>query len=476
MRRLPALIGFVAVAVVLVVTARAPVEPTSAVFAEVPIGWMPSAPPLGDTPGAATWFCPGMPSGLVDEITGEPVSSRLVVANRAGGPAVVRVSWLGPDGVEPVEESLALEGYGVLAVDPAARVGGGFVAAVVEVDGDALVEQQIVHPAATTATPCATATSSTWYFAEGFTAADSTNQLVLTNPFEEVVVVDLAFATIDGPRVPDAFRGLPIQPRSVRVVDLGDPGTGTQGEPLLAVEVIASNGELVVGRAQRFDGGGRGGFTMTLAAPELRDQWWFAEGDKGPDITEIFTVYNPTDREVTVDVIFLGIADLADVDPLVVPPGEVAFYDPGQVPVLAEGRHAIVFSTLGDPAIVVERALTRVVDGIDSTSVNMGAPPGPGGHVASQWYLAVGPDGPAPDALVIYNVDNAAGELRLEIVSPTGPVPVVAAAPIPAAGIVTLDLGGPGQYIITSTTRIFVERLLPGGIGRSASWAIPSRG
>ena len=53
-------------------------------------------------------------------------------------------------------------------------------------------------------------TSTNWYLAEGFTAEDSTEQLVLTNPFDQTVIVDVGFATDEGSREPPQLQGFPV--------------------------------------------------------------------------------------------------------------------------------------------------------------------------------------------------------------------------------------------------------------------------
>ena len=155
-------------------------------------------------------------------------------------------------------------------------------AAVVEVEGGgALVEQQAFHPSGDSSAACANATSDTWYLADGFTVDGSLDQIVLTNPYDQTVVASLEFATREGSRAPGSYSGLTVPARSTRVIDLGAPGAGAQGEPILAVSVTSTRGRLVVGRSQRFLGGGRLGTQVTLASPAPRDQWWFANGRKG---------------------------------------------------------------------------------------------------------------------------------------------------------------------------------------------------
>jgi hypothetical protein len=492
MRRLPALIAFIVGILAIGIVARGAPTPRDPVFAVVPVAWMPSAPPeSGASDVVTTWFCPGVPVPGDDGIGGQ-----ILIGNRSSSPVNARVQWLGPvdtsagsDGAgesgsavaEAPVEQLVVEPHMVALLDVGLRRRGEFVAAVVEVDGPAIVEQRIVHPSGSPVTPCADSTSATWFVAEGFTAAGSSNEIVLTNPFDDVVIVDLVFATDDGPRVPAAYQGIPLAPRSVQVIDLGAPGAGAQEEPSLAVRVEATRGELVLGRAQRFAGGGRSGYAMTLGAPALRDQWWFVNGDKGPGITTQYSIYNATTADVEVDVIFLGISDLADVEPITVPARRVVVFDPAGVDNLADGRHSVVFSTRSAPSIVVERVSTRTDGGQSSTSVLLGAPPRFDGFVANRWHLVSVPSSSAPASMVMYNVDNVAATVSVEAVGPDGlvPVPGLVDIALPAAAILTVDIGGLGELtgrelVVTSTTRVFVERSLPSGSGRSSAWAVPA--
>jgi Family of unknown function (DUF5719) len=471
-RRLPALVvtvvGLIAVAIV---GASSP-APDTPVFAETASPWMPAVLPAGGL--TESWFCPGVPA------TGEEgVGGELVLANRTDAAVGARVELLGEAGAGRVVD-VEVPAWGRSVVDVDAALTGGFVAAVVEVTGGGVVvEQRALHPAGTAVSPCANSTSTEWHFADGFTVGGSVNQIVLSNPFDDKTIVDVTFATADGSRSPQAFRGFPIAARSVAVLDFGVAGAGAQGEELLAVSVTATRGRLVAGRAQHFLDGGRLGYTMTLGAPALRDQWWFADGAKGPSVSERFSLYNPTDDEVEVDAIFLGVADFAEVPTIVVPAQQVVAFDPGAIATLGEGPHSVVFSTLDEPSIVVERALTRIADRRPSTSVVLGAPPRSDGYVASTWYLAVGASSGIGGSLVLYNVDNVTGTVTVEAIGPSGPVPIpglesVAIAP---AARIEIPLDRPEMLdttlVVRATSRILVERSLTSGDGRSASWALP---
>ena len=88
-------------------------------------------------------------------------------------------------------------------VDPSASVTTPYAGAMVEIDGGGgLVEQRATQPAGTSVAPCANQPASAWYLAEGFTADNSNEQLVLTNPYDGWASVNIGFATADGSRQP----------------------------------------------------------------------------------------------------------------------------------------------------------------------------------------------------------------------------------------------------------------------------------
>jgi hypothetical protein len=266
------------------------------------------------------------------------------------------------------------------------------------------------------------------------------------------------------------------------VIDLGAPGAGAQGEPVLGVTVRSSRGRLVVGRMQRFLGGGRLGTQVTLAQPAPRDQWWFANGLKGEGVSERYSLYNPTDDDVEVDPVLIGIPTAVQAESITVPAHEVVTFDPSTIAELPDGRYAIVFATLAQPSVVVERATTTTVDDQVSTTVIAGAPPRADGYLATTWYVPAAPAEATEDALVIYNRDNAAGTVTISAVGSSGPVPVPGLTDLGLPGpesVLVVDLTDPivfgRQLVVSATNRVFVERAFPTGRGdfRNSSWAIP---
>jgi hypothetical protein len=476
--------AFVAVAAGLagIVAAGSGTEVPAEPFFALPAGaWMPSVSERDAL--TSSWFCPGVPATGEDGVGGE-----VVVANRSDDQLVGRISLLTPDG-EPVAQDLVVAPWSRTTVDVDALVTAPFASAVVEIEGGfGFVEQQAFHPAGNSVSPCADSTSNEWFFADGFTVDGSTETLVLTNPYDDTASANLRFATLAGQSTPAAFQGFTVPPRSVRLIPIAE--LGARDEPVIAVEVRAQRGRLVAGRAQHYLGGGRLGHGVTLAAPALRDQFWFADGERGEGVKETFAIYNPSNTGVQVDAVFLGIPVEAGVGTATidVPANGVVVFDPADDPATAglpAGRHASVFSTLAQPSVVVERIITRPAGNAVATSVVMGAPPRQDGYVATRWHAGIGPTEPLEAGLVIYNADNVDGAITVSAVGPAGPTPIAGLTDVPIGpgAVITVDLVDPDvldrELVIDATTRVFVERSLSRGegrAGRTGSWALPFAG
>jgi hypothetical protein len=477
-KRLPILILVVAALTALVIVGREAVAPTSPVFSTVAAPWMPALPAPGGL--TSSWFCPGVPASGKDGVGG------VVVIATAGSDALDARVTLFADQGDDVERPVTVAPHGREVVDVADALTADYVSAMVEIDGGGgLVEQRAIHPEGVSVAACANAPASEWYLAEGFTAEGSVEQLLLTNPYDVSAIVDIGFATEEGSREPSELQGYPVPARSVKVIDLAS--IAARDEPEVAIKVVATRGNLIVGRAQVYQGGGRRGFGVALASPALRDQWWFANGEKGAGITERYSLYNPTDEDVDVTVVPLGIPlsdELVTIDPITVPAHQVETFSPDDAEAVPDGRHAMVFSTGSRQSIVVEQAFTRTIEDRPTTSVLLGATPRlADGYVATTWSTAIGPGEPAPDALVVYNVDNVTTSVTVQAVTPDGivNVPSLSAIRLPASGLISIDLTDRAvldrQLIVRSTSRIFVERLLPresGAQGRTSSWAVPA--
>jgi hypothetical protein len=476
-RAIPGFVVVLAALVAIVVGGRDTPPIADAVFSAPAGTWMPA---VTDSDAlSANWFCPGVPADDVDGVGGE-----VRVVNRHEEPLAGQFTVLTPEGVGG-EASFVVDAWDSTVIDVDSYVDAPFASVMVELDGDrGFVEQRVVHPAGQSVSPCADDTSSEWYLADGFTVDGSLETIIISNPYDDPVVADLVFSTESGESRPAAFQGFTVAPRSVEAIEIAE--LGARDEPVIATSIEAMSGRMVVGRAQHYLGGGRLGYQVVLAAPALRDQFWFANGQLGDGIEESYSIYNPTDDSVIVSAIFLGLpveSNFGNVDPITVGPREVLVFDPSDEQwgaTIPDGRHAVVFGTEAQPAIVVER-VTSSTDPVATTAV-VGAPPRPDGFVASTWHVGIGPDEPTEEALVVYNVDNVDASVTVEAVGPSGPVAVPSLTDIPLGpgAVLAIDLTADAvlnnELIVSSTNRVFVERALRSDVGddtRTGSWALP---
>ena len=161
---------------------------------------------------------PGVPSGE------DGVGGSVEITNPLDAPIDGRITVYSSDtDAAAVVQPLTIEARSNRSVDIAAlQPSGAFASAVVEIDGGGgFVEQIARHPAGNAVAPCANAASSSWYFADGFTVDDSTERIVLSNPYPDAAIVNIGFVTADGIRNPSILQGYPVPGQSVQVVELG---------------------------------------------------------------------------------------------------------------------------------------------------------------------------------------------------------------------------------------------------------------
>ena len=276
---------------------------------------------------------------------------------------------------------------------------GTFVSAMVEIyGGGGFVEQRADSASGSAVSSCSNSTSSTWYFADGYTVDNSSEQLVITNPFPSDAIVNISESTATESRRPAILQSLLVKAESVLVIS---QDLLAKRELNLAITVDSTRGRVVVGRSQEYlASAGRAGFTMTLGAPSLGEQFYFADGEVGPNVIERYSIYNGSDTDAVVNVAFLGLdpaAGYINPEPLTVPAGKVVSLIAGEQG-LPAGRHGAVFSTETAGSILVERAITRTTGDTVATTVVMGSPPT---FASTRWSMAIGTDLAVDNILVV---------------------------------------------------------------------------
>lgn len=423
------------------------------------------------------WFCPGVPAN------DDTISSNLVIANPSDVDISATVTLLSND-QPPVLSTVVVAARTSSVVDARGGITSPFVSAVVEILGPiGSVEQVINHPAGDSVAACATKPSGDWYFADGFTGADSVEQIVLTNPYSDATVVDITFVTADSERQPQNLQGFVLSAQSVTTLSMDEQGA--RNEPILAVSIHASSGRLIAGRSQHYLGQGRLGYASSLGAPAMSTQWWFADGEKTAGNTENLVIFNPSEIDRSLSIVFVNGSDPQNsIEPALItaPAHRVVVVDTGTMPTLPVGRYGIVVSTNDQVVdqklgIVVEQVINRRDGNTVGTSVVFGAPRG---AQSTRWSSPSGLS-TVDDAIQIFNTTADEGTVSVSQVGPAGAVAITGMESLVLPPGAVLSIGIPlglptAQMIVESTTQVIVQRLFSRGhelFGRAAVLAIP---
>ncbi|MEZ5378161.1 MAG: DUF5719 family protein [Acidimicrobiales bacterium] len=274
---------------------------------------------------STVWFCP-VGSGSAEGIG----LHTLALTNAGDTDAVATINLLNGSGPGPSARidlpPRSTETFEVAELDQSNLVG-----AVVEiVGGEGVVGHNVATNRGITQAPCGTETSDSWYFADGTTTRDSSQFIVLLNPFSQDVVFDVEFQTATRTRVPDDLQAAVVPGRSVRLINVGDY---VSREANVATKITSVQGRFAVERLQFFDGQlGPSGVALTSAAIAPRLEWYLPAGRVHDGGDQRVTIYNPGESTAEIDLEF----DLAD-------PADRSSY--GLVPVeitIAGGRIAVI--------------------------------------------------------------------------------------------------------------------------------------
>lgn len=487
-RRIPGLV-LVAIAVVGVVVAdRAgrpdtpQMEPADAIaIADAVAALPPTASDLAVTSSA--WYCPGVPLGGKG-YDGADHGGEAIVANPTDDELTGIVTRY-VDGSTPQTNAIIVAPRDKVVVDLDEGVDGRYVSALIELTGvngagGAVVEQRADFPAGESYQPCANAPSDAWYFADGFTASDSEEDLVLTNPLVDATVINVRFVTKDGERAPSPLQGYVLPPQSLSVIKIAEQGA--RGEELVGVEIRAQSGAFVAARAQHYLGTGRLGYTLKLGAPAAHTDWWVVTGNYAGKPAEQIDVFNPGEKDALVSVLFSG-SEAVTAQPLslVVPSHRVVSISMANVAGLPESEFVVSLSVLeGDP-VVVEHVVTRQLEENAATSVDLALP---SAMATTKWRSAIGADAGRERALLVFNVTGVDATAAVASIGPAGRLPaaglesiaVPAGRPVYVSIPEGLDLL---QYEVTATQPVLVVRMVPrvtGVGGRDIVPALPVLG
>ena len=373
---------------------------------------------------------------------------------------------------------------------------------------------------------CANEPSEHWYFADGATTIDANETLLVYNPFPDDAVVDLTFADDVGVRKPQKLQRLPVPPRSLVTVAIGDV---VQRKEQVSVALSARSGRVVLGRQQVYASKPRRTLVAGLATPSAGRQWTFADveqtGAEAPgSAATVFALYNPGDLPAEVTISLLpaagsvpgaALAGAVD-DPLTTtttPSGAgatsttsvpsvdasasasanvgapgltlTATVDAGGnalVPIagagIPDGRYSALVTS--SAPVVAERQLRRTGDPRVVTTVQFGSR-----MTARRWEFATAAPPSWSPTLIVANTTTTDASVTVRALGPAGLVAVASNSDVrvPAGGMVRLDLGaaavGQSALVVESNVEVVVERLIapsPDRPGSSASLGMPEVG
>ena len=188
---------------------------------------------------SSAWFCPGGVPGNGGAITDDPddesepgpVGDIVYVTNTTARDASVRVTALSALAGAPRARRYPVAAGASVDIPVSELSDEPDAAMMVEPFADGIVVEELVGAPGrddVAIAPCATQTSSNWYFAAGSTVKGSSQWLALLNPYSADAVVDVTLITNDEVRRPTKLQSLVVGARSrtsVYVNDVADRKT-----------------------------------------------------------------------------------------------------------------------------------------------------------------------------------------------------------------------------------------------------------
>jgi hypothetical protein len=332
--------------------------------------------------------------------------------------------------------------------------------------GGVVVEQSVARGEIRDPSACATAASPTWYVADGVTTRDARLNYFLYNPYPDDAIVDMEFATNEGPFSPQPLQGLVVRANSMRVVDVTEH---VRRRTAVAGTITARSGRIVLGQIQTFDGSeARSGFTSGVAAPASAPVWFFPDGRRVPQVSERVIVYNPGAEVAEIDIEVRpesGDTDEPDDELATVVPLSVAPFSAGQYDItadggVADGVHSIVVTSANGVPVVAQRVTNLVADeGTRGVSSMLGSR-----LAAARWLLAAGgTSDTVVEEVTVLNTSDQRTSVQVSRLDTDGFVPLGDPLEIPAGGVAQLRVNDeidetPLTLLVEADAPIVVER------------------
>jgi hypothetical protein len=416
---------------------------------------------------SSAWYCTG-------QTTASGVAAGTLLLSNTTTRAATGSITVVTDSGSSSRTAVGIPARGQLIPTLSSPTSGSWVADIVTISGGGVDVSQLVHgTTGWSVAPCLSATSASWYFPIGTTAAADGLDIALLNPTSTPVVVDLSFVTPTGTVHPINYQGIVLRPDQLQVENVASE---VQNQSSVATVVQARTGRLVAGETQTFIGP-QAGLSVVPGQPNLQSDWFIPQSQELAGGTGEIAVFNPgtTTENVTVQLRVASgpLAPLTDR----VGPGTVWTLatssqtriprgDPYSAAVTASGGAGVVVGrAVGAPssATAPQAGLGNAIDGLSAASpTGLWVVPPPG---TSSSPVVTGAE---PYQLALQNTSASSASYTVYAVAPSGTRTIASGTVAPDAfsvvGVATLAKAGFDQIVVRSSAATAVaEDMAPTG-------------
>jgi Family of unknown function (DUF5719) len=180
---------------------------------------------------------------------------------------------------------------GTTAINPDGGLASGDLATSFAFAGGGVAAEQVVSgPNGWSVAPCASRTSSSWYFSGGSTAPGNALTLDLFNPSATDAVLNLTFLTDKGVVLPQNYQGMVVPAGRLVSENIGD---FVQNRAEIATVVSTQSGSLIADELQQWSTAPTGGISLRTGTPEAASVWRFAQTTNVTGVDVVLHIANP---------------------------------------------------------------------------------------------------------------------------------------------------------------------------------------
>ena len=254
---------------------------------------------IGTTSPSSTWY-------FAEGYTGSGFEEWLTLQNPNSSAATATITYMYRGGAAPTTKNITIAANSRETIDVNGDVGSNKEVSIKVDSNQPLVAERPIYFNYQNQvngghnTIGATETTSSWYFAEGYTGSGFENWLTLQNPNSSAATATITYMYRGG--AAPTTRDITIAANSRETVDV-NADVGSNKEVSIKVD---SNRSIVAERPMYFDYQNKwGGGDNTVGVTNLVNQWFFAEGYTGSGFEEWLTLQNPNSSAATATITYM---------------------------------------------------------------------------------------------------------------------------------------------------------------------------